>query len=147
MKDEHIPLYQPEKLIAKLKLLIRKAERFQESMCEEITRSQARIIFPIVCGEGHTIQELANINGVAKSLVSRTIADLEKKGYVERDKKTQDQDRNYNIILTPKGQELHERKKAQAIKLSTWLDDKLKHEDMQTFLKVLDIITDTDEER
>ena len=138
----------PEEIISKLKKLIKIIEQQQADMGNEITHAQARIIFPIIKdSKGYTIQELSDMCGVTKGLVSRTIADLEEKGYVERDKKTENQDRNFKIILSTKGQQFVSEKKAQAQEgFSKW-KGKITHEDMIAFMKVLDVVTDTHEEK
>ena len=136
--------YSPDEVIIKLKKLIKHIERIQSDMdSNEITHAQARIIFPIIRdGMGYTIQELADIGGVTKGLVSRTIADLETKGFVQREKKSIDQDRNYKIILALKGQEFLTKKKIQVQEVTNQWKGKLTHEDLATFMRVLTIMTD-----
>lgn len=136
--------YSPEEVIIKLKKLIKIIERVQSGCTSEITHAQARVIFPIIRdGRGYTMQELADIVGVTKGLVSRTITDLESKGYVERDKISKNQDRNYNIILSTRGQELVTQKMMQMKKVSNQWGGKITHNDMLNFKKVLDILTES----
>lgn len=138
----------PQEIIVKLKMLIKIIEQSQGDIGNEITHAQARVIFPIIKdGKGYTIQELSDMGGVTKGLVSRTIADLEEKGYVERDKKTENQDRNFKIILSVKGQQFVTDKKAQMQKDFDKWHRKLKHEDLLAFIKVLDVVTDMQEEK
>lgn len=136
------PRFSPEEIIIKLKKLIKTIEQIHANMSKEITHSQMRVIFPIIKdGKGYTMHELAEMGCVTKGLVSRTIADLERKGYVQRDKKSDSQDRNYKIILSAKGTELVEKKKLQMKESSSKWVGKLTHEDMQAFMKVLDTFT------
>lgn len=130
----------PDEIIAKMKKLIKIINQVQkDSRNKEITPAQARILFPIFKYErGFTIQELANIGGVTKGLVSRTITILENKGYVERDKKTVSQDRNYNIILSEKGKVLATNKKAEMQEIVKNFKGRITHKDMESFIKVLD---------
>lgn len=105
----------PEEIIIRLKKLIKKLEQLQTHMKQSgITPAQARIIFPIAKNNvGYTMQELTELAGVDKALVSRAIADLETKGIVERDKQDDNERRNYKIILSAKGKALileHHRK-------------------------------------
>ena len=135
--------YPPEEVIIKLKKLVKMIEKMQSDTCNEITHAQGRVIFPIIKDEkGYTIQELADIGGVTKGLVSRVVADLEGKGLVERDKKTERQDRNYKIILSEKGQNLVSCKKEQMQEASGKWFGKITHNDINTFIKVLDAFTE-----
>ena len=143
MQNNELSLYSPYEMIIKLKKLIKHIEKVQAEMDGKITHAQARIIFPIIRDDkGYTIQELADIGGVTKGLVSRAIADLENKGYVERDKKTLDQDRNYKIILSAKGQEFIAEKKLRMHEVSNKWNGKITHDDLKTFVKVLNLVTE-----
>lgn len=135
----------PDEIVVKLKNLIKIIEKIQrdEKERDDITPAQARIIYPIVKYErGFTIQELADMGGVTKGLVSRTIALLESKGFVERDKKREEQDRNYNIILRWKGKLFAERKKSKMNEVLQGFDGQITHEDMENFVRVLDVFTE-----
>ena len=144
MKKELRPRYSPDEVIIKLKKVIKLIEKMQDDMKDDgITHAQARVIFPIIRDErGFTIQELANIGGVTKGLVSRTISDLEKKGIVEREKKSADQDRNFKIVLAKKGLDFVESKKTQMQEVSSKWSGKITHEDLETFMRVLDAFTE-----
>lgn len=129
----------PEEFIIKLKKLIKIVEKHQTMMEGEVTPAQIRIIFPIVkTGNGHTMQELAELAGVDKALVSRAIADLESKELVERDKKADSSERNYKIILSEKGQKFVTEKKQQHEKHFEKWRGKFTKEEMLIFKKVLD---------
>lgn len=134
----------PDEIIVKLKKLIKLIDQVQQDNKNyDITPAQARILFPIIKYErGYTIQALANIGGVTKGLVSRTITVLESKGYVERDKKTANQDRNYNIILSEKGKVLAAEKKAKMQEIFKNLEGRITHKDMESFVRVLDTLTE-----
>lgn len=138
------PHFQPEEVIIKLKKLIKTIERISSDMDSGgITRSQVRVIFPIIKDDkGYTIQELADIGGVTKGLVSRTIADLEAKGFVQRDKEKETQDRNIKIILTAKGSEFVAEKKAKMHQVSNKWGGKITFDEMNTFWKVLVVLTE-----
>ncbi|MCL2540464.1 MAG: MarR family winged helix-turn-helix transcriptional regulator [Firmicutes bacterium] len=141
--DKEIESLPPEEVIVKLKKLIKIIEHAQADLGSEITHAQARIIFPIWRdGKGYTIVELAKAGSVTKGLVSRTIADLEAKGYVERQKESANQDRNYKIVLTPKAHALARKHKAKMQKVSGKWNGKLTKDDFETFIRVLNIITD-----
>jgi len=136
-------MFSPEEIIAKLKKLIKIIKQQQVDM-GEITSAQSRIIFPIFRdGKGYTMHELAKMSGVTKGLVSRTIADLEAKGFVERCKTSEKQDRNFKIVLSEKAKQLAAEKMQQAKKNFDKWQSRLKHEDFETFIKVLVIITET----
>jgi len=146
MKDEQDHQhYEPEEVIIKLKKLIKVIERISADMDEgELTRAQIRIIFPIIRhGKGYTVQELADMGGVTKGLVSRTITDLEAKGFVQRDKKTENQDRNIKIVLTEKASQFVAEKKAKMQQVSGKWQGKITHEDLHAFFKVLNVVTET----
>jgi len=102
--------FTPEEIIMKLKKLIKKIEHIQavvKGIVIDITPSQGRIIHPIVKGgKGYSIQELSEHASVDKALVSRTIADLESKGYVEREKTADNIVKNHKIVLSEKGRKL-----------------------------------------
>ena len=134
----------PEDIVIKLKKLIKKIEQSHHHFKNPlVSRSQARIIFPIIKNQnGHSIQELSNITSVDKALVSRTIADLEKKGIVQRDKEVTSNERNYKIILAPKGQELllEHAKKVKEFSLE-WFNNVTK-EELFTFHDILCRLTE-----
>lgn len=146
MINKH-PHYEPEDLIIRLKKLIKIVENISADMdTGELTRAQLRIIFPIIkTGKGYTIQELADIGGVTKGLVSRTIADLEVKGFVRRDKKSENQDRNIKIILTEKAKKIAAEKKSKMQEVSGKWNGKITHQELHIFFKVLSIVTETTE--
>ena len=129
----------------KLKKLTKKIERVQTDIdCDEMTHAQERVIFPIMRDErGYTIQELATMSGFAKSLVSRTVADLESKGYVRRDKKNESQDRNYKIVLTEKGQAFIEKRNERVLEVTSQWFDNITPEFLREFNKMLDTLLDT----
>jgi len=139
-------LLSPEEIVIRLKKLIKRIEHFDWEFKDiGITRSQIRIIFPIIKdGCGYSMHELSELTGVDKALVSRTIADLEGKGYVERCKKTENE-RNYKIILSEKGREFCEVQRAKVKELSgKWLNGVTKDEFFQ-FFNVLDRLTEQKE--
>lgn len=145
-REEEGYRYSPDEVIVRLKKLIKTIEKMQADMDSEITHAQVRVIFPIIKdNQGYTIQELADLGGVSKGLVSRTISDLEGKGYVERDKIKENQDRNIKIILSAKGQELVTKKKAHMQEVSNKWKDRLTHNDLESFMKVLNVITEIQE--
>jgi len=98
--------FTPEEVIMKLRKLIRKIEQIQVAVKDiDVTPSQGRIIYPIVKdSKGYSIQELSELASVDKALVSRAIADLESKGYVEREKIADNIVKNHKIVLSEKGQ-------------------------------------------
>jgi len=126
----------------KMRKLMKKIEAVQTVLVDkEITRSEERIIFPIIKDErGHTIQELSDLGGVDKGLVSRTISRLEANGFVTRDKETATQDRNYKIILTSKGKEFIDNKNARVLEvLNKWFEN-IPLEFVQKFSEMLDTL-------
>jgi len=126
----------------KLRKLMKKIDQVQTVLIDdEMTRSEERIIFPIIKDErGYTIQELSEMGGVAKSLASRTISSLEHKGFVRRDKATEEQDRNYKIVLTEKGNNFVQEKNERVIEvLYTWFS-KIPVEFIKTFDGMLDTL-------
>ena len=133
----------PEEMIIRLRKLIKNIEHIQENFGDEITHSQLRVIFPIIRdSKGYTIQELSDMAGVSKGLGSRVIADLEGKGFVERDKKTENQDRNYQIILSAKGQKFVADKKMKMLEISSQLQGQITEEEFRVFSKVLFALTE-----
>ena len=133
----------PEEVIARLRKLIRimDAQFVKIKNDSGMTHSQFRIIFPIVhVQKGYAIQELSEITGVDKGFVSRTIAKLEKKGIVKRDRKS-DKERNYPIILTDNGWKIiNEVSKPHKEELEKWLVN-VSRDDIHTFIKVLFEVT------
>lgn len=138
------PHFQPEEVIIKLKKLIKTIERISSDMDSGgITRAQVRIIFPIFMDDrGYTIQELADTGGVTKGLVSRTISYLETKGFVQRDKISENQDRNIKIVLTENGKKYVAEKKTKMREVSNKWNGKITHDEMHTFWKVLVALTE-----
>ncbi|MDR0850449.1 MAG: MarR family transcriptional regulator [Christensenellaceae bacterium] len=133
-----------EEIVIKLKKLIRKIEQKQADMDDcQITSAQARIIFPIIKnGKGYSMSELTEIAGVDKALVSRAISDLETKEIVERDKKSDSNERNYKINLTPKGNKIFsERLDKYRAEFERWRS-KFTFEQLRTFRDVLDMLTE-----
>ncbi|MCL2679075.1 MAG: MarR family transcriptional regulator [Dehalococcoidia bacterium] len=133
----------PDEIIMQLKKTIRLAERIQLRLQnEEITPAQTRVLFPIIRDDcGYTIQELSTMGGITKGLVSRVIADLEGKGFVERDGKNKGQTRGIKIILSPKGLDFAKKKKAQMHETEKRLDGKITRDDMATFYRVLEVLS------
>ena len=139
------PHYEPEEVVIMLKKLIKVIEQFSADLdLGEVTRAQLRIIIPIIKdAKGYTIQELADIGGVTKGLVSRAISDLEAKGLVERAKEFENQDRNIKIVLTEQGTKFTSEKLAKVRESTTKWKDKITHDEIHTFIKVLAVLTDT----
>ncbi|MCL2756373.1 MAG: MarR family transcriptional regulator [Firmicutes bacterium] len=130
----------------KMKKLMKKIEHVQNVLeDDDITIAQERVIFPLFRDErGYTIQELATMGGFAKSLVSRTITDLESKGYVRRDKVSENQDRNIKIVLTEKGKQFVEKKNERVLEvLYKWFAN-IPPETVQEFSSMLDVLLETD---
>jgi DNA-binding MarR family transcriptional regulator len=142
------PQYAAFELAIKLKKLMKKIERVQADVeCGGITYAQERIIFPIIRDEkGYTIQELAEAGGVAKSLVSRVVADLVAGGYLKRDKKSESQDRNYKIILTDKGRAFVEKKNARVLEVTTRWFSGIEPEFLYKFNAMVDAMLDMPKE-
>ena len=134
----------PEELVIRLKKLVKKIEQsYKHFENPLISRSQARIIFPIVKDQqGYSIQELSDILSVDKALVSRTVADLEKKGVVQRDKAASSNERNYKIILAKKGNELLSEHKKKAKEFSDIQLNGLTKDELFAFHDVLCRLTD-----
>ena len=133
----------PEDVVIKLKKLIKKIEH-QSSQFEKsgITHSQARIIWPIIKnGCGYSVVELSNLAGVDKALVSRTVADLESKGFLKREA-LENSVKNVKIVLSKQGSEfyLKQHKKAKE-ESAKWLNGATK-EELINFKKVLDKLTE-----
>jgi len=125
-------------IIFKLKKLIKKLEKVSTSLdFDEVTRSQLRIIYPIISdGRGYSMLELATKAEVDKAFVSRTIADLEKKGFVERDNDAGARS-NYNIILTDKAKQFVLERRAVVQTISNESFGGITLEELQHFNKLL----------
>ena len=139
--------YTPEEIIIKLKKIIKILEQFQADMKDtEISPAQGRIIYPIIeNAKGFTMLELSEIVGVDKALVSRTVSDLEAKGIVERDKKSESE-RSYKIILSKKGRKLCDEKlEKHKIEFEKWRVQ-FTIEEVVNFMNVIDKITNYETE-
>lgn len=133
-----------EDVVIRLKMLIKKIEQTHGFLDDlEISRGQFRVIFPIVrdC-KGYTMNELGEKMGIDKALVSRTIADLESKGFVERDKEAGSNERNYNILLSRKGKEFFEKQMAKMKELNGDLLNNVTRDEFVTFVSVLNRLTE-----
>jgi len=136
--------HSPEEMVISLKKLIKKIEQMESEFGNaEITRSQARILFPIIKDrKGYSIQELSNVLHVDKALVSRAITDLETKGIVEREKTADYVIKNHKIVLTPKGNVICESQKEKVREArDKWFNGITKNEIIQ-FLTVLKKLTE-----
>ncbi|MCL2862044.1 MAG: MarR family transcriptional regulator [Firmicutes bacterium] len=142
MKTQYIAF----EIAIKMKKLMNKIEKVQSILeCEDMSFAQERIIFPIFRDEkGYSIQELSHEGGIAKSLVSRTVADLEKRGFVMRDKKSINQDRNYKIILTEKGKKFVENKNERVLEVTDKWFGNFSKEFLFSFNGMLDTLIDTE---
>ena len=137
------PQYPPEEIVVRLKMLIKTIEGLQEKFGDDVSHAQLRILFPIIKNDrGYTIQELSDMAGVTKGFGSRTVADLEAKGIVQREKLTANQDRNFKIVLSPKGHDLVEERKKHIREISGSWEGKISRDEFYTFGKVLFTLTD-----
>lgn len=129
----------PDEIAILLRKLIRKIEQAGALMeMSEIKRSQLRIIFPIIReGKGYSMRELCEISGCDKAFVSRTIADVEYKGLIERDKATDSNERNYKIMLSEKGKELFAAQKHKAELMSAKMLNGVTVEELKIFVDIL----------
>jgi len=141
MNNKHI------EIITKLKKLIKKIEDLEpEFGLTEITLSQAQIILPIVSDErGYSIQELSNKAQVDKAFVSRTIADLESKGIVEREKTSDNVYKNHKIVLSEKGKAFYAVQAKRVLEFSgKWLNG-VTRDEFNQFMNILDRLTEQKE--
>lgn len=132
-------LKSPEEVVSKLKKLVKKIEdHFNSFNDSKISHAQFRIIIPILRDQkGYSMQELSEIVGVDKSFVSRTIADLENKGIVQRDKEAESNERNYKIFISEEGRRIIDEITAPHRKhMEEWMAN-ISKEEMHNFVETL----------
>ena len=150
MTDQKIKLkdISPDELVIKLKKLIKKIELTQKQVYHQsITPAQVRVIFPIFkTGRGYSMQELSEIGGIDKALVSRVVADLEKKDIVRRDNKKFDvAERNCKILLTTKGEQINKNLKQNFAKVrESFGICNITRSEMEQFVNILNVLIGDD---
>ncbi len=136
----------PDEIVIQLRKLIKKIEQTGTLLeSSEITRSQIRIIFPIIHDEqGYSMKELCEISGNDKAFVSRTIAEVESKGLIERDKATDSNERNYKIILSKKGKEFVAAQKLKIQQTKIKMLNGVTKDELEIFIRILDKLAGSD---
>lgn len=131
-----------EDIVVRLKKLIKRIEGTYKLLeSEEVTRGQLRVIVPIIKdGKGYSMAELAEMTSTDKGLVSRTIADLERNGIVQRDK-SDNIGKNFKIILTPKGQAYFDDKISKYRQAAPFWVNRVTAQEIETFKDILEKVT------
>lgn len=95
--------------------IIQLARRFNASATDEnLTPSQASTLGLVTARGPLPVSEVARIDSLNPTMVSRIVGVLESEGLLERRKDTEDQ-RSYIVSATPRGVALHERIRAQRL--------------------------------
>lgn len=135
--------YTPDEILIKLKKFIKVFKHFYRQVANtEITPAQTIILTPIIKNaRGYSIQELAHLNNIDKAFVSRVVTELESKNIVERDKEAGSPERNYKIILSPKGQKIVAEELDKIKKISGSILAGISPDELRIFWEVLDKLT------
>ena len=89
--------------------------------------------------EGLTAAEIAAVNQIDKSLVSREIATLKRDGYIEsRGGEGKKRDYNARLVLTEKGIELAKRIADEATRVQNAVSDDISEEELTAFYATLE---------
>ena len=132
-------------VLLRLKKLIKKLEGMHKVLvCEEISAGQMRVILPIIKdGTGYSMAELSAKTQTDKGLVSRTVAALEKNGMVARDK-SDNEHKNYKIVLTPKCMDLVVKKFTELDKVTkNWVSG-VSEDELNIFKDILARLTENE---
>ncbi len=90
------------------------------------------------------MKELSEISWKDKAFVSRTIAEVESKGLIERDKVADSNERNYKIILSKKGKEFVVTQKKKIQKSTSKMLNGVTEDEIEIFVSILDKLAGKD---